>query len=112
MDLEDLMGIWPDGVLINCSSIEERKTVTEIALDAGAGGCTSGYSDKVLAGTADDEYLHPKAVWRGSADAPYITYHMINGWGLPEMSFDEFMSRVNSVQTTELECGDLESLLT
>lgn len=112
MNLEDLMGIWPHGVRIFCSSVEERKIVTEIALEAGADGCTSGYSNKVLAGNADSAYMHPKAVWRGSLYAPYITYHGSDRGFPDDISFDEFMSRVSGIRMEDLECGDLESLLT
>lgn len=109
MTYKEICDIWPYGARILCKTAWQRFEVTKIALESGFEHCASGYSRDVLFGRADGIFMHPLHSKRADG-ASYINYNRGKESWRDDITYEEFISRVNSLDT-EFECGDLESLL-
>lgn len=115
MTRDELLEIFPRYSRVICDTIEQRLEVTEICLEAGFLGCNSGYSERILRGTADGEYMHPiSTVEPGDTDGvrPMVSYSCAPAFANEDdISFDEFMRLLGRYTAVEFECGELSSLL-
>lgn len=114
MTYNELLGIFPPGARVICETMEQRRTVTEIVLNAGIDRANSDYADKILDGTADMLYMHPYHRRRDNGLGHYLTFNFVEPYGMDrDISYETFMAYVDALMGGgNFECGELESLLT
>lgn len=114
MTYDELLEIFPPGARVICETVEQRRSVTEIALNAGIARASTDYADRVLDGTADRRYMHPyhRVVAAGSGRS-FLTFNCADPYHMDhDISYEKFMEYVYAIEGGEnFECGEIESLL-